>query len=55
MVKKSFEEKKVMVEANRKRNYTESLRLEGFSTKEPLHGKTKEEIIAFYTQKVAKP
>jgi len=54
MVKKTLEEKIDLIRATRARNYEESLRLEGFPEKSPSHGKTKSEIIEYYSGKSSK-
>lgn len=51
---KTLEEKIEMVRATRARNYEESLRLEGFPENSPSHGKTKTEIIEYYSRKSSK-
>ncbi|MGL1891624.1 MAG: hypothetical protein OCD02_08355 [Spirochaetaceae bacterium] len=48
---KSFEEKVEFVRKSRLGNYKESLRLEGMNSSLKLHGKTRAEIISFYTNK----
>lgn len=54
MTKKTLEEKIDLVRATRARNYVESLRLEGFSENSLSHGKTKSEVIEYYSRKTSK-
>ncbi|MGL1892240.1 MAG: YhfG family protein [Spirochaetaceae bacterium] len=51
MIKKSFEEKVEFIKKSRLKNYKESLRLEGLNPSVHLHGKTRAEIISYYTHK----
>jgi len=48
MVAKTIHQKKASVIANRGKNYRESLRLEGFTNTNVVHGSTKAEVIAYY-------
>ncbi|MBN2657359.1 MAG: hypothetical protein JXR86_09885 [Spirochaetales bacterium] len=48
MKQKTLVEKIELVRASRDRNYKESLRLEGFSEVENLHGKDKSEVIQYF-------
>ncbi len=48
---KTITAKKASIQKSREANYRESLRLEGFSAVAPLHGKTKAEVIQYYSQK----
>ncbi len=54
MKQKKLKEKIAMVRAARENNYRESLRLEGFTEISTLHGKTKSEVIQYYTDQAAK-
>lgn len=53
MVAKTIDQKKAAVISNRGKNYRESLRLEGFTNTDVLHGSSKAEVIAYY-KKAAK-
>lgn len=54
MKRKTLKEKITMVRATRETNYKESLRLEGFTEINTLHGKTKSEVIQYYTDQAAR-
>ncbi len=54
MKRKTLQEKITMIRATRETNYRESLRLEGCTEIEKLHGNTKSEVIQYYKDKAAK-
>lgn len=54
MIAKTIIQKKSSIEANRGKNYRASLRLEGFTNIDTLHGSTKAEVIAYYKKATRK-